>query len=126
MDFEHGRHELYWRNNILMVKLIGSFNREGTLSYIHDAKAMIEEAKHESFYMLIDDTELEGGTPESFALVSEFNQWAFTQSLQAKALIICSAVVKQITLKNSPSLNHQNVKMFTNIDDGLTWLESTP
>lgn len=124
MKLEHGQYQLKWHGNILLVKLVGSFNEEGTLSYIADAKQLLEAADMDGYYMLIDDIELEGATPVSYQLVNDFNQWSIDNGLIAKALITSSPTVVNMMYKMAPTFERDNIRSFSAVVEGLAWLES--
>lgn len=118
----HGEFSVVLTGSIIESKLAGSFNELGCSGYINAVKDKLNILAGKPFAMLIDDLELEGGTPEAYQLLNEYNQWMSKQPIVAKAFIISSQVQKDIILQRSPSLLQQNIEFFTDREHAMLWL----
>ncbi len=119
----HGRHQVELVGNILQVKLIGSFNDEGVRAYSLSVQQAIEHLKGQPFAMLIDDLDVEGGTPEAFEELDKYNLWLATKPIIAKAFIIKSLALKEIILERTPALKNQEIAFFEDHVSALAWLQ---
>ncbi len=124
MTRDHGHSQVVCDGNIVRVILKGAFNREGAERYEMQARAAIESLDGKPFLMLVDDTEVEGGTPDAYAALDRFNQWQSTLPLIAKAFIVQQSLLEQILLRRTPSLKAQNTAFFNNTEQALQWLYS--
>lgn len=120
---EHGQIEVKLQDDIIMCKLIGSFNQDGVKRYAAAVKSAIEQLNGKPFAMVIDDLMLEGGTPEAFQALQEYNVWLNEQPLIAKAFVIDKPMLKDIILKRSPALLDQKIDFFKNVEDAIAWLQ---
>lgn len=123
MSFLHGQFDVSTEENIILVKLVGSFNREGTCAYISRVKDVIQGFNGEPFAMMINDLELEGGTPEAYEALNEYNQWLNALPIIAKAFVIDNDAKKHIILANAPAITHQNIAFFKTQEDAISWLK---
>lgn len=124
MNNVHGEALIHIEEKIIVAKLIGAFNMEGAIKYTEGMKKTIKEFQGESFLMLVNDLKLEGGTPEAFQELEEYNHWLTTQKLIAKAMVIKSNVTIDLIGKLSPSQELQKYKIFDNEKDAYIWLKS--
>lgn len=120
---DHGISEVSLDGNIICAKLSGSFNRQGCAAYTQKVKQIVATLHNTPFAMLIDDLELEGGTPAAYQTLQDYNVWLNRQPIVAKAFIINNNVTKHIILQRSPALLEQNIAFFTNYDEATTWLK---
>ncbi|MFO6425037.1 hypothetical protein [Motilimonas sp. KMU-193] len=123
MSKAHGKAEVKLVNHIIYCKLSGSFNDLGCRQYTQQVKQCITTLNEQPFAMLIDDLELEGGTPEAYEQLQAYNEWLTTQAIIAKAFIIKNKATQQIILQRSPALLAQNIAFFQQYDDAVHWLE---
>jgi len=124
MNNEHGEALIHIEENIIVAKLIGSFNKEGAKKYTSGMKKAVKELQGESFLMLVNDLELEGGTPGALQELEEYNYWLTTQKLIAKAMVVKSNMLIEVIDKFSPSQKLQKYAFFDNEKDACTWLKS--
>lgn len=120
---EHGTSEVTLVDNIIRAKLSGSFNRQGCALYTERVKQIVATLNAQPFAMLIDDLDLEGGTPAAYQALQDYNVWLNRQAIVAKAFIINNNVTKHIILQRSPALLEQNIAFFNNYDDATLWLK---
>ncbi|GGW73102.1 STAS/SEC14 domain-containing protein [Alteromonas halophila] len=118
----HGVSQVVCDGDIILVTLSGAFNQEGIELYEQKARDAIRAMKGEPFKMLIDDSDVEGGTPEAYAALDRFNQWQNTQPLRAKAFVVKQTLLQRILMKRTPALSSQNTAFFTSKKDALAWL----
>jgi hypothetical protein len=124
MSYSHGELEISIVGNVITAVFIGSFNYEGALDYSNRMKSIITSLKEKPFVMVIDNTKLEGGTPEGFEELEIFNSWLNQTQLKAKAFIMNSEVNRAIIENRTPSLSSQNTCFFSNYQEANEWLET--
>lgn len=124
-DFIHGGSEVTTEGPIIIVRLKGLFNDLGVKRFTDAVRAFVATLNGAAFGILINDLELEGGTPEAYAELEQYNQWLNTQRLVAKAMVIDSSMKKDLINKLSPSRAKQNIEYFTSEEDALNWLKQS-
>ncbi len=112
------------QGNIIQTKLCGSFSVSITKQYCDEVRRLIEQFDGEPFAMLVDDLQLDGGTPAAYEILDQHNAWVNQQNIIAKALIVDNAVKKGIILQRLPNLRKQNIAFFQDPGAGLAWLET--
>lgn len=123
--FEHGECIVKGVDDIIFVKLKGSFNELAVKSCITKIKNEIVRNKLSRFSMLVDYTDSYGGTPEAYSISNDFNKWLNSKNnLFRKALVTKSNVLTEISLKQQAELRKQNVKVFNSRDEALSWLRA--
>jgi len=123
MPLSHGKVEVSLEGNVISAVFIGSFNAESVCEYGNTVKSIVMSLEDRSFVMLIDNTKLDGGTPEAFSELEAINAWVNNTRLKAKAFIINCEINKQIMLHRTPSLALQNVNFFSTHQEANAWLE---
>jgi len=124
MSVSHGKMEIHLEGNVITAVFIGSFNYEAVLDYSDKIQSIVTALKEKAFVMIIDNTKLEGCTPQGFEELNVFNSWLSQTQLKAKAFIINNEMNKQIIKKRTPSLALQNTCFFSNYQDANEWLEN--
>jgi hypothetical protein len=124
MNTEHGKCLIAIDGNIIKSKTIGSFNIEGLDKAIESLKLAIDSFCQKDFKLLIDYTEAEGGTPEVYIKINEFNVWLNKQNIIAKAIVTPSSVMAEILMVRTPARKLLNEKVFSAEANALTWLKS--
>lgn len=119
----HGLSHVVRDGDIIKVTLKGAFNLEGVEHYESQARRVISSFNNAPFMMLVDDIDVEGGTPEAYAQLDRFNQWQNTQKLVAKAFVVKQSLLKEIILHRTPQLREQNTAFFDSEADALHWLK---
>lgn len=122
MPLAHGLSSVTVCDHILLCKLSGTFNKEGLDVYVRQVKDGVAQFKGQPFAMVIDDLALEGGTPEAFNALQEYNEWLNQQPLIAKAFIIDNPMLKEMILKRAPALNDQHIEFFYKLEDAKNWV----
>jgi len=123
VEHEHGKYFISVDGDIITVKSVGAFNREGTAKVIVELKLAIESFSDKNFKLLFDYTETDGGTPEVFEQINECNIWLNSQNMVAKALIINSAMHLSILESRTPARKSQNAKNFDDKASAIAWLK---
>jgi hypothetical protein len=126
MGLIHGDFNVSFIENILVVKLIGSFNEFGAIELTAVIKEKIKSLQGLAFFMLVDDIELHGFTPEAYQVVEDSNKWLNEQRLIAKAFLTQSLVQEKLGNYFVPSKKEQNVEVFCELETALEWLKSQP
>jgi len=120
--YAHGSFKVNVDGQLIECELIGSFNEAGCLAYTEKVKQEVTALQGKPFAMLIDDVALEGGTPEAYRALNEYNIWLNKHTIIAKAFIINSPIQKEIMLNRSPALKLQNIAFFKERKKAITWL----
>lgn len=123
-QYIHGEREVFKSGRIITARFIGVFNHHGVYRVADEIRECVAQMHGEPFAILIDDLQLQGGTPEAYVAVEEYNQWLNTQQLVAKAMVLDSKAHKDILDKRTPSRAQQNIEYFTDEDSALVWLKS--
>jgi hypothetical protein len=124
MTVEHGKSFISFDGNIITVKAVGSFNREGIVKTIEELKSVIEVFYKKKFKLLFDYLEIEGGAPDVFDKINECNIWLNSQNMVAKALVINSPMHLAILESRTPARRSQNSKSFDDKASAINWLNS--
>ncbi len=123
MNVEHGKSFLSVDGDIITVKAVGPFNREGIVKTTEELKLLIESFGHKKFKILFDCAEAEGGPPDVFDKINELNIWLNSQNMIAKASVINLSMQLEILEIRSPARNLQNAKDFDNKSSAIAWLK---
>lgn len=124
MSYSHGEIEITLVGSVITAVFSGSFNYEGVLEYSNRIKSLVISLKEKPFIMIIDITDLEGGTPEGFEELDIFNAWLNQTQLKAKAFIMKGDINKEIIESRTPSLSSQNMRFFSCYQDANEWLKN--
>lgn len=122
MQKTHGKSSVVEAGDIIIVILQGSFNSLGVTEYACKLKTVVDNRQGRPFAMLVNDLEIEGGTPEAYDELEIINKWMNTKPLIAKAFVLNSEITKQIILKRTPSLTSQNINFFIDENQATAWL----
>ncbi|WP_421133722.1 hypothetical protein [Alteromonas sp. A079] len=124
MRKQSGHTSLSVNEEIISVTLSGVFNEKEALNY----KALLLDAIHtlrgKPFCMLVDNTGVEGGTPEAFDVLEDINASLPGFSLIAKAYVYKSDIVMGIVKQRVLALKKINKRNFTDYQDAMDWLTS--
>ncbi|MFQ3229584.1 hypothetical protein [Reinekea sp.] len=120
----HGRIDTWAEGNLVYAIFIGQMNLEGITIGLDSVRKVIEELNGAPFTMLNDTLEVEGGTPEAYEELEQFNQWLNTQPLIAKATIISSKLQLKLINTLIKARKEQNNQTFANQVEAVEWLNS--
>jgi hypothetical protein len=122
MRKQSGHTSLCVNEEIISVTLSGVFNEKEALNY----KAMLFDAiytlRGNPFCMLVDNTGVEGGTPEAFDVLEDINAALPGYSLIAKAYVYKSDIVMGIVKQRVLALKKINKRNFTDYQEAMIWL----
>lgn len=124
MRKQSGHTSLCVNEEIISVTLSGVFSEKEALNY----KALLFDAIHtlrgKPFCMLVDNTGVEGGTPEAFSVLEDINTALPSFSLIAKAYVYKSDIIMGIVKQRVLALKKINKRNFTDYQDAMAWLAS--
>jgi hypothetical protein len=124
MLLEHGKSFISVDDDIIFITAHGAFNLEGATRIIAELKYLIENFHQKEFKLLLDYSEIEGGTPEVFDKINDCNIWLNSQAMVAKAIIIKSETQLKILESRAPARKLQNYKNFVDKTSAIQWLKS--
>ena len=119
---EHGNHTIEVRGNTITLTLFGEFNRQGALSYIQAMKDTIVQFAGQPIVILVDNTQLTGGTPNAYEESNNYNQWLATQKVLAVATVYSSEVFNVIDKARVTNKELLNYKAFSTSEEAQQWL----
>ncbi len=122
MVLEHGKSCISVNDDIITIKAIGAFNKEGIVKTIEELKSVIKEFNLKEFKLLFDYIEIEGGTPDVFEKINDCNIWLNNQNMVAKALVIKSSMNLAILESRTPARKSQKSATFDNKVAAINWL----
>lgn len=120
----HGTIDVELLDNIIVTRYIGLFNQEGLTAEIAKVRKAIDSLGGQPFAILIENDELEGGTPEAYEALNDFNLSLAHLPLVAKATVMKSALKLRIIEERVTARRQQNKQEFTSKEDALAWLRS--
>lgn len=123
MDNRHGDVQIILKNNIIVATLVGSFNENGAINYTEKVKDLVKILNGKEYAILVDNSNMEGGTPEAYQVLEEYNQWLNQTNLVAKAMIVKTLITTDLIKSLSPSINLQTVRSFHDKKSAMKWLE---
>lgn len=123
MVIRHGKSLITTDEDIITINSTGAFNLEGITIAIEELKTEINGFNGKAFKLLFDFSETEGGTPEVFEQINEFNIWLNSQNMTAKALIITSSINLAILESRVPARKNQNTQDFKERESAMAWLK---
>jgi len=123
IESEHGKSYISVDGDIITVKAVGAYNKEGMIKTIVELESVIDTFNQKAFKLLFDYSQAEGGTPEVFDKINECNIWLNSQNMVAKALVINSSMHLAILESRTPARNLQNAKSFSDKTRAMNWLK---
>lgn len=124
MRKQSGRTSLCVNEEIILVTLSGVFNEKEALNYKAKLFDAIHSLQGKPFCMLVDNTGVEGGTPEAFDVLEDINTALPSLSLIAKAYVYKSDIVMGIVKQRVLALKKINKRNFTDYQEAMAWLAS--
>ena len=124
IELEHGKSYISVDGDLIAVKIIGAFNKEGMIRSIKELKSVIESFDQKNFKLLFDYSQAEGGTPDVFDKINECNIWLNSQNMVAKAIVINSSIHLAILESRTPARNVQKSKIFKDKTTAVNWLQT--
>ena len=124
VELEHGKSYISVDGDLITVKIIGAFNKEGVIQSIEEIKSAVESFNQKKFKLLFDYSKAEGGTPDVFDKINECNIWLNSQNMVAKAIVINSSIHLAILESRTPARNLQKSKNFEDKGTAMNWLKT--
>jgi hypothetical protein len=121
---EHGKNIISVEGDIIISKVIGAFNAEGIDKSIADLKVAVDSFCQSEFKLLVNYIDTEGGTPEVYEKINEFNIWLNSKNMVAKALVSNSNVALSIRESRTPTVISLNERVFDDEANAMNWLKS--
>lgn len=122
----HGDLKIEYDRNIFSVTLTGPFNDAGVEHWTRELKKQIEYRAYSEFFVLMNNIDYAGFTPDGYLISDEFNLWLSEQPMVAKAIVQPSKLARKINVSNIPSLARQRIEYFDTKESALDWLRTRP
>jgi hypothetical protein len=119
---EHGTFKITVTGQTIRVKLYDQWNYETSVRCCHEAKAEALLICNKPWAFLVDLSEWELGTPDSYEPFMEVNKWASLNNQTCEATIINLFIHKEIIEQTDLAFTGVKTKMFKNEPDALFWL----
>lgn len=116
----HGETTVYKQKNIIYVHINGAFNELGVNIIADKVRAIVQNLEGEAFSILVNETNSEGGTPEAYEKLNEYNNWLIKQNLVAKAVVYGSKTLLNIYRSR---ISSKNIQFFTDEKSAENWLK---
>ena len=123
MSLRHGDTHFSIKGKIIIATLSGAYNKNGAIQYTEGIKSIVKSFNGERYAILVDNTDMEGGTPEAYQVLEEYNQWLNNTNLVAKAIVSNTTVTTDIIKSLSPSINLQKNMHFEDKETAMTWVK---
>jgi hypothetical protein len=123
MDIQHGEVSIILKDNIIVATLIGAFNKKGAVEYTEGVKNLVKKLNDNKYAILVDNSCMEGGTPEAYQVLENYNQWLNKTNLVAKAMVVKTTITADLIQTLSPSVKLQTTKTFHDKTLAFKWLE---
>jgi len=120
---QHGEVHIILEGNIVIATLIGAFNEKGAMKYTEGVKSIVKEFEGKKYAILVDNSNMEGGTPEAYQVLEEYNQWLNNTNLVAKAMVVKTLITTELVESLSPSIKLQKTRSFQDKDLAFEWLK---
>lgn len=123
IDNQHGEVDILLEGNIIIATLVGGFNEKGAVKYTEGVKAIVKNLEGKQYAILVDNSDMEGGTPEAYHILEEYNQWLNKTNLIAKAIVVKTIITTELIKSLSPSIKRQTTKSFQDKELAFEWLK---
>ncbi len=121
---QHGEVDIIVEGNIIIATLVGSFNEIGAIQYTEGIKNIVNTFERKRYAILVDNSNMEGGTPQAYQVLEKYNQWLNKTNLVAKAMIVKTSVTTELINSLSPSIKQQTTQSFNDKKLAKKWLKS--
>lgn len=119
----HGEVSIKLDKNIILVTLVGPFNDGGVNNWTEQLKTQIELFSDKPFFILMNNTDDVGFTPEASIISNRFNLWLNKQQMVVKAIVQPSSLAREMNLRNIPALEIQRIRYFDTQEEASSWLK---
>ncbi|WP_341206044.1 hypothetical protein [uncultured Psychrosphaera sp.] len=117
------KYQITVKGYVISISVLTIFNHYDTNSMVKNLTEIIEGFDGQPFYMLIDLSMSDGGTPEAFEQTRKFNLWLDEQNLKAKAIVCPSPLLKNINESRVRTSDKQRIEYFQDIKSALNWFD---
>lgn len=122
---EHGYFEMERHEQVILIKVFGTWNLETTMRWCIEYKRHIESIKHSPWARILDLTFWELTTPDVWAYVDEVNSWANNHN-QKFEIVICPLSLQKMQLKRAHQLlSNVEIKYCQNLQEARNLLASS-
>lgn len=122
----HGQFSVLWCDDVCLLIMSGSFNREGVLKMSYAVRQAWQDAGRPARWAhVLDLRRWEGGTPESFTIARELVRWTTEHGVAAIVRIQHGNFLSRITERQGV-LDEAGVPIvdFGNAEEAWKWLAS--
>ena len=121
---QHGEVDILLDGNIIIATLIGSFNEKGAIEYTEGVKGIVKNFEGEDYAILVDNSNMEGGTPEAYQVLEKYHQWLNQTNLVAQAIVVKTLITTELIKSLSPSVKLQTTRSFQDKELAFEWLKA--
>jgi len=114
----HGELDLEWRDNLLVLNLMGPFNEEGAIDAFNHLKQSVISKKTNEWMRLEVWNEGTLGSPEVMEGIRQLFSWCVENGCIATAVVVSNRVQKMIAEKELP----EDVEVFNDVSDAMEWI----
>lgn len=122
----HGDYQILVKNNVLVVRLVGSWNKECAFNFAQEIKVAIQLLSQNPWGLLLylDDWDL--GVPEMTPIIKEWVDWSISNGLEKSAQVYCESSTKKYSLDKMVIDKTASFERQIFIDEisALNWLKS--
>ncbi|WED23871.1 hypothetical protein L3Q72_21805 [Vibrio sp. JC009] len=118
----HGLFSIRVEGRMVIGAVSGSHNEFDTAAVTDELRKAVESLNGSPYVELIDARELEGVTPEGFAVIDKYNRWESENGLIAIAFVARNTVLPMIVKHYLEMTQASNMKAFSDIEEARQWL----
>jgi len=122
----HGEVAIRLDKNIILVALKGPFNEGGVSNWTEKLRGEIDKFLGKPFFILMNNVDYEGFTPEASIISNNFNLWLNEQQMVVKAIVQPSSLARKMNLRNIPALSSQRIEYFDTQTEAKSWIKKHP
>lgn len=123
---EHGVYHLDVIGNVIVCEFSDAFNVEGASEFLRDFRMIVDQMNGEAFAVVSNGVDCDGGTPEAYDLVNQYNEWLATTNCYAKALVFRDTLSRNIYRDRVPAIEQQRefLQEFFSYEEAIEWVKS--
>ncbi len=119
----HGSFEVTIIDQTLTVKAFGAWNYETALSYGEEFKQLACKLRNKPWACLLDLTEWELFTSDSWDYLNELNEWCNINNQKYEVIICSSPTQKALLEKTHVLLPNVEARFFDDFENAYKWLK---
>ena len=122
----HGSYELTVRNQVVIAKIIGAWNKEESEQYICALKRISQDIRDKPWAIVVNLTEWELATPECDEVNIGLLKWLMENNLKKSAEVYSPSILKKMHIQNIVDQTTSKIdrQLFSNDVAAHAWLES--